>query len=202
MEIKRKLQELRNKLIGKSQTEIPKEVVLEPVKFIDNNTYRLHYIKYHTFGQRYGYSIQELINWPCEAFSIPKGMRPEDAFKVISYLTDRVEELESIEKASLRSVCVTNELLDVEGLGFERVERPLEDDSVISLFTIDGNFEKFKQSKEYPRYFDWYTPNVSKEEVENIYFNCGIKFTDLELDPKGKVMKISKISNKRITKPN
>lgn len=204
MEIKSQLIELKNKLLGtmNKKNSAIKEVILEEFPIAIGDIYRLHYIKYYTFGKKYGYSIQELINWPCEAFYLPKGMKKEDAFKVISYLTDRVEEIESIEQASLKSVCKTDELLELEELGFTRAKRPSDDESVISLFTIDGDFEKFKESKHYPRYFEWYTPNVSKEEVERIYSLCGIKFNDLQFDQKGQVMKFAKIRNTRVTKPN
>ena len=38
----------------------------------------------------------------------------------------------------------------------------------------------FKNSEDlYNKYFEWYTENVTKEEVEEIYKNIGIEFKDI-----------------------
>lgn len=57
----------------------------------------------------------------------------------------------------------------------------LNDDSpeVIDLFTITGRILLFKKSKQYQKYFEWYTEGVTFDEVKSIYDKCGIEFYDL-----------------------
>ena len=57
----------------------------------------------------------------------------------------------------------------------------LDDDSdeVIDLFTIKARVLLFKQSKQYKKYFEWYTEGVTFKKVKEIYSKSGIDFYDL-----------------------
>ena len=67
-------------------------------------------------------------------------------------------------------------------LGFKKLDRnniPDEND-IIDLFTITGRQLLFKNSKYYSKYFEWYTPNVTFEEIYSIYKKCDIDLYDLK----------------------
>ena len=42
-------------------------------------------------------------------------------------------------------------------------------EGVVDLSTVGGNFKVFQNSELHDRYFDWYTEDVSLEEVKQIY---------------------------------
>ena len=135
-------------------------------------------------GQTYGVS---------SPFRLPDEMSIEDACKVVSYLSNMVETENDIEPASEKSVIAVSNIL--ENYGFRKVEskekghfhavstfvpfskiktafpagQPIE--GVVDLFTVGGDFRVFKRSDMHDRYFDWYTENVTKQDVENIYKN-------------------------------
>ena len=126
-----------------------------------------------------------------DVYRIPKGMSVSDACKVISFLSEKVENENNIEPASVKSVRTVISLLEDWGFektndvdehsGFEHtIERyPFNrkinikieiKKGVLNLFTIDG-MDEFKKSDRYKYYFDWFTPGVSKEEIAGIYDN-------------------------------
>ena len=148
----------------------------------NHDIYRLYYINYHIMGRpksifSFGKNIG-LINWPFKPFMLPNGMSREEGFKVLSYLANYIEKNKDIEPASLKSVKILDGVLDLERLGFKRVEEK-DEDKIINLFTVGGRFYLFKKSELYKKYFEWYTEDVSLEEVKRIYSNCGIDFYDL-----------------------
>ena len=135
-------------------------------------------------GQTYGFS---------SPFRLPYEMTIEDACRVVSFLSEKVENENNIEPASEQSVAMVSKGL--ASFGFDRVEsRPHghihtvseydpmrriqsealgcgEIDGVVDLFTIGGDFKVFKRSDLYDRYFDWFTEGVSQQEVFDIYKN-------------------------------
>lgn len=151
----------------------------------NQNMYRLYFINYHRIGDNsmMGHKNVGVINWPFKPFMLPEGMSRADAFKVLSYLTDYIEKETDLKPCSFRSVAALDKVIDLERLGFKRLEINLDNDSsdVINLFTITGRVLLFKKSKQYERYFEWYTEGVTFNEVKNIYKKCGIEFFDLVL---------------------
>lgn len=142
----------------------------------NQNIYRLYYVNYHRIGLSYG-GIG-VIDWAFDPFTLPEGMTREEAFKVLSYLTDFIEKREDIEPGSFTSVKVLDSVLELERFGFKKVK---EDDKnkIIDLFTVDGRVLLFKQSSMYQRYFEWYSEGVSREEVEAIYDKHNMPFKDI-----------------------
>lgn len=124
-------------------------------------------------------------------YKLPEGMSIEDACKVVSYLSTKVEYTKNIEEASRPSVCAVNELLmdygfnltgSTPGYFVHSVEsyNPLrsianpgynckELEGVTDLFTVGGEPKLFKKSSLNDRYFDWFTPNVTFKEIQEIY---------------------------------
>lgn len=162
-------------------------------------TIRLYYVafeKYNAYdsglakiGQTFGIS---------SPFRIPRNMSIEDACKVVSYLSDKVEKENNLEPASEKSVIAVSKLLSNYGFDIVYTEEkghfhtvsefsPFHKiktdslkasekiDGVVDLFTIGGNAKLFKKTDLNSRYFNWYTKGVTKTEVEEIYKNNRIE---------------------------
>lgn len=153
---------------------------------------RLCYIALEKF-YRYGSGEPKIGETICisSPFKLPKNMSLSDACKVISYLSEKVETENLIEPASEASVALVSQMLN--DYGFKKQEacehghfhsvgdypakvcvthpQALQEsaDTTTFLFTVGGHFKVFKKSNLYDRYFDWFTPNVTKEEIEKIY---------------------------------
>lgn len=156
---------------------------LEDHKTDDKDLYRLYFMEFNRIGLPYNSKANiEVVDWPYKPFKLPSGMTKEDAFKVLSYLTDYIEKDNNIAPASFKSVRILNDVLNIERLGFKRVDTNLSSDSsdVINLFTISGRIRLFKKHKLYNKYFEWYKEGVTKEDVVEIYKNCNVEFYDLE----------------------
>lgn len=121
-------------------------------------------------------------------FLLPDGMTLEEACKVVSYLTNKVEKVEKIEEASEKSVVRVGKILpsfgfktlnDYKNGHFHAVQTyPIGNfktsmceqiENVVDLFTIGGHTKEFKKSDLQDRYFDWYSKNVTEKEFDEIY---------------------------------
>ncbi len=128
------------------------------------------------------------------AFKLPENMTMEQACKVVSYISEKVEKENNIEPASKESVGMTS--FELENYGFIKnkkitpkyahmigtapfAKNPDIDlkavDGVVDLITYGGKSGCFEKSDLYPRYFEWFTPNVTKKEVDGIYNSLNIK---------------------------
>ncbi len=136
-----------------------------PTKDID--IYRLRYVNYHS--RRKQPDVYGFFDMYIKPFKLPLGMNLLDAFKVLSYLIDYFEKNFNISKFSPGCLKMLDKALNFEELGFLRLNEYLSDDEVNDLFMVTGNLEKFKESPNYLRYFNWYIPNVSKEQIKEIY---------------------------------
>lgn len=145
--------------------------------------YRLYYINYHRIGE--GYTTNKdnigIIDWPFKPFLLPQKMSRKDGFKVLSYLIDYIERTFALKECSREGVALLDEALNLERLGFRRINIDVAKsiDDIADLFTVAGRVGLFKKSAHYPRYFEWYTENVTLEEVKAIYRKCDMEFYDL-----------------------
>ena len=163
------------------------EEMLENHELGNQKYYRLHYMNYHNINrdpERRG-----VIDCPYDAFCFPNEMSREDGFKVLSYLTDFIEKHPEVDEASWKSVSTLDTIIDIERFGFKRVGYKPFDEDVIDLFTVTGRLNRFKKSKYYSKYYNWYTANVTKDEVEKIYNKCGLVFSDIVFETKNDVKK-------------
>ena len=204
MNIKEKLIELKEKL---SQLNLPIsrdfefDAELEDHPIGNQNIYRLHYVGYHRIGEGYGCRKNNIgvINWQFKPFMLPKGMTREEGFKVLSYLAYFIKKNEYIVRASFKSVELLDSILDLGKLGFPRIDETIElldnvlnlerlgftrvdekdENKILDLFAVYGRPLLFKNSNLYPKYFEWYTENITKEEVESIYAKYNMEFRDI-----------------------
>jgi len=162
-------------------------------------TLRLYYVALEKFtrygttetkiGQTYGIS---------SPFRLPHNMSIEDACKVVSYLSDKVEKENDLEPACEESVIMVSNIL--EKYGFSKVESkekghyhavsnyipfhkiranfPVCDkiEGVVDLFTVGGDFKVFKKTDLHNTYFDWYSKGVTQQEVADIYKSIGQEY--------------------------
>ena len=186
MSIKEKLEKLKMKISDPSlhvNRNYEFEAELEDHQLGNQNIYRLYYIDYHRIGEYYGKTDNNVgvTDWPFKPFMLPYGMSREDGFKVLSYLTDFIEKQQNLRPCSLKSVSTLNSILDLERLGFKRINADINDSEVIDLFTVSGRLLLFKNSRHYQKYFEWYTEGITLNEIKAIYSKCGIEFYDLIL---------------------
>lgn len=203
MSIKEKFEELREKLFG---LPIPVnrnyefEAELEDHPLGNQNIYRLRYVNYHRIGENWGMRPDNLgvIESIYDPFVLPLGMEREDAFKILSYLIDFIEEKYELRQCSEKGVYLLNSMLFFEELGFRKlsIKLPRNSDDVADLFTVSGRLLLFQNSDEYSRYFEWYTEGVTFEDVCDIYDKIGVDFSSLEVldtDLMGYSRKLSRI---------
>ncbi len=132
------------------------------------------------------------------AYILPENMSIENACKVVSYLSELIEQKHNLEPACPRSISlVDNEL---ERYGFVRIKdgwsgyihgtsyytsRAIElsptlqrvynqGNGAVDLFTVGGDLKLFKRTNLYNRYFEWFTSGITKDEVKDIYNQLGI----------------------------
>ena len=149
------------------------EIDFEDHKVEDNGIFKLHYVCYEYDKDTKMYN---LVNWDCNPFKFPLGMNREEGFKVLSYLADYIEATSKVGEASFKSVILLDQVLNIERLGFKRLNPDFRKEAV-SLFTIGGDLKEFKtESPLYEKYFEWYTPNSTEEEIKNIYNKIGKEF--------------------------
>jgi len=136
-------------------------------------------------------------------FGLPNGMTYEDAYKVISFISEKVEAETNIGPCSEASVGLTSKKL--ADYGFKKQEAspighfhdvssyvngkyiftyvPAElkkgiDLEISDLYSISGDEKLFERSDIKSRYFEWFTEGVKAEEVKEIYDRIGQPIDD------------------------
>lgn len=129
-------------------------------------------------------------------FKLPEGMTMQEAYKVISYISELVERTYNKEPASSDSVALTSHTLG--SYGFEKIEgfpkgyshsteeytgrgkviKETVIPATMDLYTVGGDFNQFKKSNLYSKYFNWFTENVSLQEVQAIYDRIGLQLPE------------------------
>lgn len=182
MNLKNKLLEIKEDILTKFSTnkDFEFDAIFENHPIGNQNIYRLYYVDYHRIGQGYGMKNNNIgiINWSFEPFMFPNGMTREEGFKVLSYFTDVIEKREDIDVGSFKSVKTLDENIDLGRIGFTRVKEN-DEDKILNLFTVSGRVLLFKKSDLYQKYFEWYSENVTKDEVKEIYAKYNMDFKDV-----------------------
>ena len=117
-------------------------------------------------------------------FVAPQGMDLPDVCKVASYLKQKTDMEKNLEPTGLESAVALTHSLEQFGFVAEvrynyanpettsqkTTKKPAK---VYKLYTVVGDFNKFRATEMYKEYFEWYTPNVSEEEIKIIYQKIG-----------------------------
>ena len=157
-----------------------REVSLENHEIGDYRIYRLHYINYYKLSNNYdGLDKEGVIENAFIPFMFPERMDRNEGLKVLSYLIDFIEMRDDVDKSSLRSIRILDDVLNLKRFGFRRLQFIPKDEYIIDLFTVRGDVSKFKENELYLKYFDWYVPGVTKDEVVSIYKRCRKEFEDI-----------------------
>lgn len=182
MNLKNKLLEIREDILTKFSVnkDFEFDTVFEDHPIGNQNIYRLYYVDYHRIGQGYGMKNNNIgiINWNFEPFMFPNGMTREEGFKVLSYFTDVIEKKEDIDVGSFKSVKTLDENIALGRIGFTKVKEN-DENKIINLFTVSGRVLLFKKSDLYQKYFEWYSENVTLNEVKEIYTKYNMEFKDV-----------------------
>lgn len=194
------LAELMKKREEELKNNPPEVSILASADFTDRcrERIRLFYVAMERFN-RYGGGkrIGQTFGASC-TFKAPIGMNLKDACKVVSYLSELVEKDGAVEEASELSVQIVGAYL--RALGFDKEDEndvdykhrhavsfdtkgalnlenskllPYEILGTTDLFTVGGDIKVFEQSSLMDRYFEWFTPGVTEEEVRQIYASIG-----------------------------
>lgn len=108
-----------------------------------------------------------------DIFELPRNMSKEDAFKVLSYYFD----LLGSDSSDLEKSIYLNQLLNIEENKFKiHHSSSLKPDDITSLYVINTGRLDFKESEHYSKYFEWYTPNVTFDEIKCIFSKYDIPF--------------------------
>ena len=182
MNLKNKLLEIREDILTKFSVneDFEFDAVFEDHPIGNQNIYRLYYVDYHRIGQGYGMKNNNIgiINWNFEPFMFPNGMTREEGFKVLSYFTDVIEKKEDIDVGSFKSVKTLDENIALGRIGFTKVKEN-DENKILNLFTVSGRVLLFKKSDLYQKYFEWYSENVTLNEVKEIYTKYNMEFKDV-----------------------
>lgn len=199
MNLKNKLLEIREDILTKFSInkDFEFDAVFEDHPIGNQNIYRLYYVDYHRIGQGYGMKNNNIgiINWNFEPFMFPNGMTREEGFKILSYFTDVIEKREDIDVGSFKSVKILDENINLGRIGFTKIKEN-DENKILNLFTVSGRVLLFKKSDLYQKYFEWYSKNVTKDEVKEIYAKYNMEFKDI-LFPEDK-----KVYTKTLKKDN
>ena len=182
MNLKNKLLEIREDILTKFSVnkDFEFDAVFEDHPIGNQNIYRLYYVDYHRIGQGYGMKNNNIgiINWNFEPFMFPNGMTREEGFKVLSYFTDVIEKKEDIDVGSFKSVKTLDANIALGRIGFTKVKEN-DENKILNLFTVSGRVLLFKKSDLYQKYFEWYSENVTLNEVKEIYTKYNMEFKDV-----------------------
>ena len=106
-------------------------------------------------------------------YTLPVGMAEEESFQVLSYLIDNIGVIYGLSKNSYELTEKLNYLLYLEYF-FEKVINIKDENAVIELFIVNERENKMGYNRITKSCFDWYTPNIDKKIIEEIYLKLPI----------------------------
>ena len=153
---------------------------------MENKNIRLVYVGFgsynsHSGGRKLGETL-----WASPQFSLKEGMSMEDAYKIISFLSLKVERDYNLAPGCRDSVVRVCSILEKYGFKVvseegktnyhatltcpvSKIMLPLiKVDNCVDLYTVDGNFDLFRRSNLYVNYFEWFKDNVKCSEFNQI----------------------------------
>ncbi len=151
-----------------------------PIKQNFSGVFRQHYVycyKSNIFSY-YDNDFSEMHDYILPKFCLPDGMSYADAFKVLSFLSEYVERKHNLPECCSTTIKEVQKLLPQ--FGFVIVDDP--NVECTDLFTVNGNYHLFNRTAYAKEYFDWFTKNVSWQQVQEIYqkLNLPLNFEEPE----------------------
>ena len=158
---------------------------------------RLYYVGFNKYNNALNQECIEKVYEITTPFVLPRDMTIDEACKVISYLTEKVEKENGLEPASKEGVAQVGKMLSNYGFSscesysrghfkrlalFEprtKIESGLlnsdlkQKDGITELYTVGGDTKLFKKSEFYKTYFNWFVDGVTREDVKEIYKRIG-----------------------------
>lgn len=143
---------------------------------VDKNTsgvFRQHYVycyKSNILNSYYDNDFSEMHDYIMQKFRLPDGMSYADAFKVLSFLSEYVEREFNLPECCFGTVKKVQDLLPEFGFTIE--DKPGVE--CTDLFTVNGMNRLFKRTEYARQYFEWFTPGVTWDDVQEIYSRLGL----------------------------
>lgn len=156
-------------------------------KVTEERVYRLHFLQFYNNKHINFNFIKDYIDMPLNCFKLPNDMSEEEAFLIISYIKEQVERELGIQSDTQNEAIMMNSLL--EDYNFKKIcnfNQTYKEKDITDLYIVGGNKKRFETSKHYEKHVEWFTPNVSEEQVQRIYKKHNINKRTLELRSKGK----------------
>lgn len=161
----------------------------------DANIIRLVYFRIEDFVREDSFFKRKLGKTLgfSSAFKIPEGMTLNQACDVISYLFEKAAQDGEFEPES--NACTAHVSNQLSAFGFQKLEeyKPgychsvhnysrvalkntdhyLPIPGVVDLMSIGGDIDLFEKTDLSERYVEWFTPGITKEQVNEIYASTG-----------------------------
>ena len=139
-------------------------------KPVDNHNLG-NYIRIIHYYASYSYPYAHDTETTFDTFKLPDNITYEDFFKIISYYSDKIDEkIECV--CSVESAKYLNNILPLLGC----IKETEEVNNVFPVYICNG---LIRMGDGFPKYYEWYTKNVSIEEIKMIYTKYGINFYDI-----------------------
>ncbi len=135
-----------------------KNETLENHAYLDTDMFRLRYYRSddkHLFTDNYSF----------DTFVYPDSVSRSDSHKLISYIVKEIEK-NNKDKNTYKVLKTVNKVLPYYGffkLPGNGLIKP------VDLFVVEGNIDKFKNSRYYKYYFNWYTEDYELDDIIKIF---------------------------------
>ncbi len=144
-----------------------------------NNALRLYHINRVKVDIAYDDFISKTYYDVMPAFSLPSNMCINDALLIVSYINKKIAREHNIDINSNTAIKLTNGQLTK--YCFRQLEQGQTSASVLDLISACGYVRELTQDPIFKeRYFKWFSPNVSRSQVAEIYKKCGMSLDHIE----------------------
>ena len=165
-----KYKKLKSDIIAYQNANNP----LDDHKMEDTGLYRVHYVE---FDRKTNGSISTQYVGDTYKMSLP--MSQKEILDVISFLFDHTHNVLGLDKKSYSATHIVDFIMETDDkYKFTRVKNANKED-IIDLYVVGGSNKLFKKSRYYNTYFDWHNPNITYEDVQEIYRKYGIEINPL-----------------------
>lgn len=137
---------------------------------MNNNIYRLNFMYYEKNNK----IVEKGVKYSFDCFTI--SFNEEDSFKILSYLYDLISKEEK-QKNSYKILNSLNDLLDNKVLGFVKIKTI--EKEVKELFDVVEVFNQyiiFNKKIILNNNSSWYIPNITYDDIVDIYNKYNINF--------------------------